>query len=91
MVAERIKLCIVCGREFKPMANSQMYCSYECKKKRRMERERERNLNNKKKKAAPFPSIEEVMRFAVEYEKKHGRYIHYGEAVQLMEGGKIDG
>lgn len=81
-----------------PMSNCQLYCSCECQKTAAMERKRELKyereqweLNITKRKAAPSNSIEDVMRFADEYKTKHGRYIQYGEAVQLMEGGKDDG
>ena len=91
---EIIRLCKVCGKEYAQMSHAQLYCSHECKRAAKREREREIraerkqwDLNIKNKKPAPVHSIEDVMRFADEYCKKHGRYIQYAEAVRLMERG----
>ena len=88
-MADRTKECKVCGGIFTIWSNRQVYCSSECKAIE--EKRRQREYGKKKEKKLPAVSIEDVVRFTEEYRKKYGKYLHYGEAVILMERSKDNG
>lgn len=85
-----IKVCGICWREFETESHLRAYCSEECAKEAKKCSRIEFGIREKAKKLRKTPpptkSIRDVMSFAEEYRRTHGRYISYGQAVLLMEG-----
>lgn len=82
-----ILTCKMCGNEFYSKHKFRSYCSDECRQEGFVISQKDAWLNRRcaKRKAPPSKSISDVIAFANEYKKTHGRYISYGKAVLLME------
>ena len=87
MAFHQTKKCKICDCVFVMNSPHHNYCSDECRRKGKNanERNRKNKAKVKVKPSSASASIEDVVRFAEDFRKKHGRYIHYGEAVLLME------
>lgn len=78
------KNCLHCGKEFRPLIGTQMYCCrscYELAKKKRAE------IYNRKKReeraARKNRTLDEILKEIEEYNKKHGTFISYGQYMSM--------
>lgn len=87
------KECAVCGSTFESSRENTRYCSDKCrnrrdangrKRDRKSEKAKKANVESEKSKK-PKNSIDDVIRFCIEYEKRTGRYLSLGKAVVMME------
>lgn len=83
------KQCVICGASFTAATNNTKYCCNECRK--RGDANKKKREREAKKAKRPKMSINKVIAFCVEYEKKTGRYLKYGDAVAMLEQGMRTG
>lgn len=79
----KMRCCACCGKKYTATGPNNKYCSLECRKAARQLRDK--GKLSQRADGSRRVSIDDVLRFAADYERRTGRYPYYGEAVVLME------
>lgn len=84
------RICPTCRKAFDTISSGRVYCSDECKKRRKTKvnitvgiKETQKSEANRKKQMKE--SFRKVDEFIYKYHKENGRWLSYGKAVEMME------
>ena len=81
--------CARCGEWFVRKGN-QEYCCKECSDLAKKEAERKRKQKKRQKKnGAKYPSIDDMVRMAMELSKESGKLVQYGDVQKMLYTGKL--
>ena len=78
------RFCKYCGAEFTPKVKTQIFCCKDC----RLDFEKE---NSRKKYIDTTLKFQPVMEFIQKHYEATGKYLHYGDAVAMLEQNKQKG
>lgn len=79
LVSYATKECKFCGGEYKPKSVTQLFCCADCREDYKISEQ------TKKKNYDPVAKFTPVMSFIKQHYEETGQYLHYGQAVALME------